>query len=61
MRVKVRNFALFAGFLLAWHTIFCMFGLYESKRLSVRKAEVLDVVKATSLAVVIVCVAKFNG
>ena len=61
MRVKVRNFALFAGFLLAWHTIFCMFGLYESKRLSVRKAEVLDVVKATSLAVVIVCVAKFIG
>jgi exopolysaccharide biosynthesis polyprenyl glycosylphosphotransferase len=61
MRVRVKNFALFAGFLLAWHTIFCMFGLYESRRLAVRKAEVLDVIKATSLAVAIVCAAKLIG
>src|ERR1700674_362680 len=61
MRVKVRNFVLFAGFLLAWHTIFCTFRLYESRRLSARKAEVLDVVKATSLAVAIVFAAKFIG
>jgi exopolysaccharide biosynthesis polyprenyl glycosylphosphotransferase len=49
MRVKIRNFVLFAGFLLVWHIIFRLFGLYESRRLSEQRDEVLDIVKATSL------------
>ncbi len=49
MRVKVHNFALFLGFLFVWHLIFSLFGLYQSRRLSSRWAEVIDVVKATSL------------
>jgi exopolysaccharide biosynthesis polyprenyl glycosylphosphotransferase len=59
MRVKIRNFALFAGFLLVWHIIFCLFGLYDSRRLSARRDEVLDIVKATTLGVVFVCSAAF--
>jgi exopolysaccharide biosynthesis polyprenyl glycosylphosphotransferase len=50
MRIKVGNFALFACFLLVWHLVFSSFGLYSSKRLSRRWAEVLDVAKATTLA-----------
>ena len=50
LRVKVQNFALFACFLLAWHTIFISFSLYNSRRLSTRLAEVLDTLKATTVA-----------
>ena len=52
MRISVRNFALFAGLLLLWHSLFSFLGLYESKRLSHQRTEALDVLKATSLATV---------
>jgi exopolysaccharide biosynthesis polyprenyl glycosylphosphotransferase len=54
MRVKVQNLAIFFLFLLAWHFVLSAFGLYASRRLSRRNAEVLDVVKATSLATLII-------
>ena len=49
MRVKVRNLALFLGFLVLWHIIFKAVGLYESKRLAGRLSEIRDVLKATLL------------
>jgi len=57
MRVKVQNFALFAGFLFLWHIIFLSLGLYASKRLSTRSAEVLDILKATAVASVTLFIA----
>ena len=59
MRVKVRNFALFAAFLLVWHIIFSLLGLYHSRRLSPRRHEALDIVKATTLGAGLVCIAAF--
>jgi exopolysaccharide biosynthesis polyprenyl glycosylphosphotransferase len=59
MRVKVRNFALFAVFLLVWHLIFCFFRLYDSRRLSPRWDEALDIAKATALGAGFVCIAAF--
>src|SRR6202521_4862285 len=59
MRVKVRNFALFAGFLLVWNIIFRLFGLYDSRRLSGQKNEFLDIVKANTFGVGAVCIAAF--
>src|SRR5215467_5227741 len=59
VRVKLHNVLLFAGSLLAWHAVFCWFGLYESRRFSVRKAELLDVAKASILGATIVGIAKF--
>src|ERR1700687_6525253 len=59
MRVKVRNFVLFAGLLLVWNIIFRLFGLYDSRRLSEQRNEVLDIVKATTLGVGSVCIAGF--
>jgi exopolysaccharide biosynthesis polyprenyl glycosylphosphotransferase len=50
MRVKLENFALFGGFLIAWRLIFTAFGLYETRRLSARAREVLDALKATTVA-----------
>ena len=57
MRIKVQNFVIFALFLLAWRLAFSSFGLYNSKRLSTRWAEVLDIAKATTLGSAIIFVA----
>jgi exopolysaccharide biosynthesis polyprenyl glycosylphosphotransferase len=47
MRVKVINFISFTFFLLIWHYIFVLSGLYRSKRLSGAANEIKDVLKAT--------------
>jgi exopolysaccharide biosynthesis polyprenyl glycosylphosphotransferase len=49
MRVKVGNCFIFLGLIILWHVLFSMCGLYASRRLSGRIAEVTDVMKATSL------------
>jgi exopolysaccharide biosynthesis polyprenyl glycosylphosphotransferase len=49
MRIKIQNFALFLGFLTAWHIIFSLFGLYHSRRFSTRLNEAIDVIKASSI------------
>src|SRR5208282_987553 len=48
-RIKVENFIVFFVLLGLWCFIFSMLGLYGSKRLTSRRAEAIDVVKATSL------------
>jgi len=57
MRIKVRNFALFIGFVILWHIIFSLFGLYHSKRLSTRRSEAIDVTKATFVATAVIFIA----
>jgi exopolysaccharide biosynthesis polyprenyl glycosylphosphotransferase len=57
IRVKIGNFVLFALLLLAWRLVFSSFGLYNSKRLAPRWAELLDIAKATTLGSAIVFVA----
>jgi exopolysaccharide biosynthesis polyprenyl glycosylphosphotransferase len=59
MRIKVQNFALFIGLLLAWHLVFSLFGLYHSRRFSSRGEEVRDVVKATTLGTLAILAAAF--
>lgn len=56
MRIKVRNFVLFFGFLLAWHAVLKLFGLYESWRLASRHAESANLLKATSAGTLIMVV-----
>jgi exopolysaccharide biosynthesis polyprenyl glycosylphosphotransferase len=46
-------------FLFAWHLIFSLSALYASRRLSNRRDEVVDVIKATSLGAVVIFVAAF--
>jgi len=57
MRIKVRNFALFLGFMIVWHIIFSLFGLYHSRRLSTRWSEIIDVMKATFLGTLVIFIA----
>jgi len=57
MRVRVGNVLIFIGLLLLWHNLFAALGLYETRRLSRRWAEVRDVIKATSLGTLSFCAA----
>ncbi len=54
MRVKLGNLILFFGFLLIWHILFSVFGLYGSKRMSSRLEEVRDIVAATVLGTIVI-------
>jgi exopolysaccharide biosynthesis polyprenyl glycosylphosphotransferase len=56
LRIKIGNFALFCLLLLVWHTIFYSFDLYKSKRLTNRRRELSDVLKAVSLGTLVLYV-----
>jgi exopolysaccharide biosynthesis polyprenyl glycosylphosphotransferase len=49
LRVKLSNCAIFAIALFVWHVILIASGLYKSRRLAPRVAELFDVLKATML------------
>src|SRR5712692_5421735 len=49
LRISIRNLAVFTAFLILWHLIFIALGLYQSKRLSSRAAEMYDLLRATGL------------
>ena len=59
IRIKLQNLLVFLVFLWVWNSVFTMLGLYESKRLSSRLAELTDVVKATSLGTLIISATGF--
>ncbi len=59
MRIKMENFIIFFVLLWLWHVIFKLVGLYGSKRLTTRTAEVLDVLKATSLGALVLMLVSF--
>jgi exopolysaccharide biosynthesis polyprenyl glycosylphosphotransferase len=50
MRVKLSNFVVFSAMLIAWHGIFSICGLYQSKRLATQSSLIIDAGKATTLA-----------
>jgi exopolysaccharide biosynthesis polyprenyl glycosylphosphotransferase len=50
LRIKIGNFVLFALLLLAWHSVLLLCGLYQSRRMSTRRSEAVDTLKATGMA-----------
>ncbi len=52
LRISIANLAVFAAVLILWHVVFTLLGLYQSKRLSSRSAEIVDLLKATVLGTV---------
>lgn len=52
IRAKVSNLLLFIFILYIYHVIFRAFGLYQSRRLSRRASELLDILGATTVALV---------
>src|SRR5256885_6599788 len=59
VRIKLENLLVFMVFLWVWHSVFSIFHLYESRRLSRRLAELCDVIKATSVATLIIATTGF--
>jgi exopolysaccharide biosynthesis polyprenyl glycosylphosphotransferase len=59
IRIKLQNIVVFSGLLWVWYLIFVSMGLYGSKRLTSRRVEALDTVKATTLAAVVLGGASF--
>jgi exopolysaccharide biosynthesis polyprenyl glycosylphosphotransferase len=53
LRIKIQNLIIFLGILLLWHQVFRIFDMYESRRLSRQRDEVVDAVKATSLGTIL--------
>lgn len=51
MRIRVSNFAIFILTLILCHLVLSVCGLYRSRRLSSRRAEIFDVAKAATLLV----------
>jgi exopolysaccharide biosynthesis polyprenyl glycosylphosphotransferase len=56
LRIKLSNFILFASLLPAWYAIFYWCGLYRSKRLSRRRSEIADLLKAITLDTLLLAV-----
>src|ERR1700722_17809757 len=50
MRTKIWNFVIFLLTMAGYHLVFKMCGLYRSRRLSSRTAEVVDILKANTIA-----------
>ena len=56
LKIKLGNLILFVSFLLIWHILFSLFGLYGSKRLTSRWDEIRDITRATTLGTLVVAV-----
>lgn len=61
MRVRLGVMLLFLIFPLIWHVLFNACGLYASRRLSTRTAEVFDILKATTLGTLVLAAAGASG
>ena len=59
IRIRLQNLLVFFALLWAWNVVFTMLGLYDSKRLSSRLAELTDVIKATSLGTLVIAITAF--
>jgi FlaA1/EpsC-like NDP-sugar epimerase len=59
MRIRLPNFAIFIGFMIAWHMILSFFELYHSRRLASVHQEVVDITKATCAGAVVLLVGAF--
>jgi exopolysaccharide biosynthesis polyprenyl glycosylphosphotransferase len=56
MRIKIQNVVIFSGFIFLWHNTLVWFGLYESKRLSLLKGEIVNIIKAVTVGTVLLIV-----
>jgi exopolysaccharide biosynthesis polyprenyl glycosylphosphotransferase len=59
MRIKVGNFLIFAGCLLAWHLVLSSYHVYASHRLTRLRHQLLDILKATSVGTLLMVLAAF--
>jgi len=52
LRVKISNCVIFVAFLIVWHLLLRSYGLYRSKSVPTREADILEAMKAIALSTV---------
>lgn len=57
LRIRLLNFVLFSLLMWTWHTTFSAFGLYSSRRLLGRGADVFDIVRAGTVGTLLIVAA----
>jgi exopolysaccharide biosynthesis polyprenyl glycosylphosphotransferase len=57
MRIKILNLLIFLAFLLVWYGIYSFFKLYQSRRLTTIKEDLLQIFKAVSLGTIVLLLA----
>ena len=57
MRISIGNLVIFCVLLFAWHLIFFSFGMYTSHRMSRRRDEIIDSIKATTTGTAVIVIA----
>ena len=57
MRISLLNFVLFSLLLWVWHTTFALFGMYTSRRLMSRSADLADIAKAGTFGTLLILLA----
>ena len=57
MRIQLSNFVLFSVVVWTWHATFAGFGLYGSRRLLGRRADIIDIVKAATVGTLLILAA----
>jgi exopolysaccharide biosynthesis polyprenyl glycosylphosphotransferase len=57
LRIRLLNFVLFSLLVWTWHAIFSSFGMYSSRRLLGRKADIFDIVRAGTVGTLLIVAA----
>jgi exopolysaccharide biosynthesis polyprenyl glycosylphosphotransferase len=57
IRIRLLNFVLFSVVAWGWHATFAGFGLYSSRRLSGRRADIIDIAKAATVGTLLILAA----
>ena len=57
IRIRLLNFVLFSVVIWTWHAIFSGFGLYSSRRLLGRRADIIDIAKAGTVGTLLIMAA----
>ncbi len=57
LRIRLLNFVLFSVVIWTWHATFSAFGLYSSRRLLGRRADIIDIAKAGTVGTLLILAA----
>jgi exopolysaccharide biosynthesis polyprenyl glycosylphosphotransferase len=57
LRIRLLNFFLFSALIWTWHATFSAFGLYSSRRLLGRRADIIDIGKAGTIGTLLIWLA----
>lgn len=54
IEIEVQQLIFLFFTIFSWHLVFCIFGLYHSKRLEKQRREIVSIIKATSIGIIVI-------